>query len=122
MTFGEVLLFGLTLTLGIVLIYTLWLLMACIAFWVIRVDNIFELFDNIASAGRLPVDIYPRWMRIILTYIVPMAFAVTVPAEVIIGRINLTNVGIQAAVTLGFFLVTRIVWNKAMVRYSGASA
>ncbi len=121
-TFGQVLLFGLTLTLGIILIYTIWLLMSCIAFWVVRVDNIFELFDNIASAGRLPVDIYPRWMRVILTYLVPMAFAVTVPAQVIIGRINMSNVAIQAAVTLGFFVVTRFVWTKALVRYNGASA
>jgi ABC-type uncharacterized transport system permease subunit len=51
-----------------------------------------------------------------------MAFAVTVPAQVIIGRINMTNVAIQAAVTLGFFVVTRFVWTKALVRYNGASA
>jgi ABC-2 type transport system permease protein len=119
---GQIALFGLTLLLGIVLIYTMWLLMSCIAFWVIRVDNIFELFDNIASAGRLPVDIYPRWMRVILTYLVPMAFAVTVPAEVIIGRINMSNVAIQAAVTVGFLVVTRFVWTKALVRYNGASS
>jgi ABC-2 type transport system permease protein len=61
-------------------------------------------------------------MRVILTYLVPMAFAVTVPAEVIIGRINMSNVAIQAAVTVGFLVVTRFVWTKALVRYNGASA
>lgn len=121
-SFGQILLFVATLLSGLVLIYTIWLLLSCIAFWVVRVDNIFELFDNIASAGRLPVDIYPRWMRVILTYLVPMAFAVTVPSEVIIGRINATNVGIQVLVTVGFFILTRLVWARALVRYSGASA
>lgn len=118
----QVLLFVGTLLLGIVLISTMWLLMSCIAFWVVRVDNIFELFDNIASAGRLPVDIYPRWMRVILTYLVPMAFAVTVPAQVIVGTVTVTNLLIQAGVTLVFVVVTRLVWLRAMVRYSGASA
>ena len=119
---GQVGLFVITLALGILLISTMWLLLSCIAFWVVRVDNIFELFDNIASAGRLPVDIYPRWMRVILTYLVPMAFAVTVPAQVIVGTVTVTNMLIQAGVTLVFVVVTRLVWRSALIRYSGASA
>ena len=115
-------LFGVTLLLGIAILYAVWMLIGCIAFWAIRIDNVFELFDNVASAGRLPVTIYPGWMRIILTYIVPMAFAVTVPAEVITARVDLATVGVQAVVALGFLGLLRVVWRWSLTQYSGASA
>ena len=98
------------------------MLIGCIAFWVIRIDNIFELFDNIVSAGRLPVSVYPAWVRIVLTYMVPVAFAVTVPAEAITARIDAATVLIQSVVMLGFVGGLRILWRRALVRYSGASA
>ena len=115
-------LFGVTLLLGIAILYAVWMLIGCIAFWAIRIDNVFELFDNVASAGRLPVTIYPGWMRIILTYIVPMDFAVTVPAEVITARVDLATVGVQAVVALGFLGLLRIVWRWSLTQDSGASA
>ena len=40
-----------------------------------------ELFDGVYQAGRWPVGIYPGWLRVGLTFLVPLAFAVTVPAE-----------------------------------------
>ena len=121
-SWGEVLLFVFTLGNGMLLIYAVWMLIGCIAFWVIRIDNIFELFDNIVSAGRLPVSVYPAWVRILLTYMVPVAFAVTVPAETITARIDAANVQIQSVVMLGFVGGLRILWRRALVRYSGASA
>lgn len=119
---GEVLLFGFTLVNGMLLIYAIWMLIGCIAFWVIRIDNIFELFDNIVSAGRLPVNVYPTWVRIVLTYMVPVAFAVTVPAEAITARIDASTVLIQSVVMLAFIGGLRLLWHRALVRYSGASA
>ncbi|MFM7679691.1 MAG: ABC transporter permease [Roseiflexaceae bacterium] len=121
-TMQHALFFGITLVNGILLIYAVWMLISCIAFWVIRIDNIFELFDNVASAGRLPVGVYPPWVRIILTYIVPVAFAVTVPAEAITARLDMPRVIVQTAVTGVFLVVLRIIWQRALVRYSGASA
>lgn len=121
-TWGHAALFGITLINGMLIIYAVWMLISCIAFWVIRIDNIFELFDNIASAGRLPTDVYPTWVRIILTYIVPVAFAVTVPAKAITARLDGTSVLLQTGVTLGFLVLLRLVWQRAMIRYSGASA
>ncbi len=121
-TWQHAVLFGITLGNGMLLIYAVWMLISCIAFWVIRIDNIFELFDNVASAGRLPVNVYPAWVRIVLTYVVPVAFAVTVPAQAITARLDMPSLYLQTAVTLIFLVALRGVWRRALVRYSGASA
>src|SRR5712692_1922671 len=79
--------FAAALLLGSLMIYSFWLIITSTAFWVVRVDEIVNLFDGIYAAGRYPVSIYPGWLRAGLTFLVPVAFAVTVPAEALTGRL-----------------------------------
>ena len=55
------------------------------AFWLVKVDNISELFYAFFSAGRFPVSAFPVWVRFVLTFIVPIAFITTVPAAAAVG-------------------------------------
>jgi ABC-2 type transport system permease protein len=56
--------------LGIVMIYSLLLLLSTTAFWFVRVDAMLEVFDAVFQAGRYPVGIYPGW--IVLSGAVPV--------------------------------------------------
>jgi ABC-2 type transport system permease protein len=118
----EVLAFALALALGSVAIYCFWLLLTTVAFWVTRLDPIVELFDGMYQAGRWPVSIYPGWLRVGFTILVPLAFAVTVPASALAGHASgwliLGSIGFTAALTA----VTRWIWRLALRRYSGASS
>ena len=86
-------LFGVSLLLGGIIVYSFWIMLATLAFWFIRVENIFFIFWSMYNAGRWPVTIYPGWLKWILTAIVPIAFAVTVPAEAIAGRLSIDTLG-----------------------------
>jgi ABC-2 type transport system permease protein len=57
-----------------------------------------------------------------MTFLVPVAFAVTVPAEALTGRLTLQTVAGAAALTALFLTMTRAVWRLGLKRYSGASA
>jgi ABC-2 type transport system permease protein len=104
------------------MIYCFWLMMTTIAFWVIRVDEMVNLFEGIYAAGRWPVSIYPNWMRLGLTFLVPVAFAVTIPAEALTGRLSpLTLLG-AAGLALALALLARFIWKKGVRNYAGASA
>ena len=118
----EVLAFLVALALGAVTIYSSWLLITVIAFWVVRVDSLVELFDGVYQAGRWPVGIYPGWLRIGFTFLVPLAFAITVPAEALTGRATGWLLLGAAAFTIGISAVTRVMWRVGLRRYSGASA
>ena len=56
-------------------------MIATLAFWIVDVWKIMELFDGVYQTGRWPVSIYPGWLRFGVTFLVPIAFAITVPAE-----------------------------------------
>ena len=114
--------FGIALLTGVTIVYCFWLMLATLAFWFIRVDNILQIFWAMYSAGRWPVSIYPGWLRWILTLVVPVAFAVTVPAEAIAGRLTLqTQLG-SILLAVALILFSRWFWKQGLKQYSGASA
>jgi ABC-2 type transport system permease protein len=114
--------FGLALLLGGLMIYCFWLILTTGAFWIVRMDELHELFEGVYQAGRWPVTIYPGWLRIWLTFLVPIAFAVTVPAQALTGRLTPETLLLAAGFALALLLFTRWWWRFGLRRYSGASA
>ncbi len=110
------------LFLGGIMIYCFWLMLTTTAFWVVRVHEMVNLFQGLYAAGRWPVGIYPAWLRSTLTFLVPVAFAVTIPAEALTGR--LTGLVLLGAVglTIVLMMLARAVWKFGLRNYSGASA
>jgi ABC-2 type transport system permease protein len=111
-----------TLLMGGLMIYSFWLIITTGAFWIIRMEHVLELFQGVYQAGRWPVTIYPDWLRLTLTFLVPVAFAVTIPAEALTARLTLETLLFAALLTLALMLLARRVWKTGLRRYSGASA
>ena len=59
-----------------------------------------ELFEGVYQTGRFPIGVYPGWLRYSMTYLVPIGFAITVPADAF----------------------ARWFWRFGLRHYSGASA
>ena len=110
------------LILGGIMIYCFWLILTTTAFWIIRIWELVNLFQGLYAAGRWPVTIYPRWLRIGLTFLVPVAFAITVPAQALTNR--LTPLTLVGALGLAILLMglARVIWRMGVRSYSGASA
>lgn len=119
---GQTLAFVLVLLLGATMIYSFWLIVTTGAFWVVRMSEIAELFQGLYAAGRYPVGIYPGWLRTSLTFLVPIAFAVTVPAEALTGRLNWQTLLGATGLAFILLLLARLLWRIGLTRYSGASA
>jgi ABC-2 type transport system permease protein len=110
------------LMLGGLMIYCFWLIITTCAFWLVRMDQLVELFDGVYQTGRWPVGIYPVWLRLGLTFLVPIAFAVTVPAEAVTARLSGQTLMAAAGFAVLLFGFTRWFWRRGLRRYSGASA
>jgi len=118
----DALAFAAALVMGGLMIYCFWLMITTGAFWVIRINQVVELFQGIYQAGRYPVGIYPGWIRILLTFLVPVAFAVTVPAESLTGRLTWQTLSLALALTVILMIVARLIWKFGLRSYGGASA
>jgi len=119
---GEAAVFILMLIAGGVIIYSFWLILSTLSFWFVRVENILVVFQSMYEAGRWPISLYPGWLRYGLTFIIPVAFATTVPAEALTGRLTWVTLTIAVALAVVIFLLSRFFWRAGLRHYSGTSA
>lgn len=127
----TVLSFLVMLAAGATVIYSVWLVLATSSFWLVRVANIEMVFWNVFEAARYPVTIFPPTVRWTLTYVLPVAFIVTVPAQALVGGMgnksgvtSLTTAtwiaaGVAAPASLA---AATLFWRFGLRHYSGASA
>lgn len=118
----DMLLFIFVLFTGGAIIYSFWLMLATLTFWFLRIENILVIFQSMYEAGRWPIGIYPHWLRFILTFLVPVAFAITVPAEALSGRITTESIITSLLLSLFMLALSRWFWKRGIKNYSGASA
>ncbi|HSB88889.1 MAG TPA: ABC-2 family transporter protein [Anaerolineales bacterium] len=119
---GQAAVFAVMLLAGAAIVYSFWLMLATLSFWFVRVENILVIFQSMYEAGRWPISLYPGWLRFGLTFLVPVAFAVTVPAEALTGRLDTTTLLGALALAALLLLGSRLFWRAGLRRYSGASA
>jgi ABC-2 type transport system permease protein len=121
-TLGQGAIFTLVLVAGAVIVYSFWLALATLAFWFIKIENILFVFQSTYQAGRWPVSIYPRFIRLLLTFLVPVAFAVTVPAQAAVNRLRPETLWLAIGLSIGIAAAARAFWLIGVRHYSGASA
>jgi ABC-2 type transport system permease protein len=68
------------------------------------------------------VTVYPIGLKLVLTYLVPIGFAVTVPAESLTGRLTWERLVATALFLVVVMAITRLIWRAGTRHYSGASA
>jgi ABC-2 type transport system permease protein len=119
---GDAVGFAFALGIGAVLVYCFWLIVTTGAFWVVRMEHVLELFEGIYQTGRWPIGVYPGWLRYSVTFLVPVGFAVTVPAEALTSRLHLGTFLLAVGFATALFAFTRWFWRLGLRHYSGASA
>jgi ABC-2 type transport system permease protein len=119
---GQAMLFSASIFFGWMLVYALILGLVTLAFWFVRVENLLAIFWAFTEAGRFPVDVYPLWLRVSLSTIVPIGIAVTAPANVIAGRMDWIAVAVLGAGTVLAVALASLLWRWGLRSYTGASA
>ena len=110
------------LGIGALLLYCFWLVLATGSFWVVNMWFLSELFEGVYQTGRWPIGLYPGWLRYSMTYLVPVGFAVTVPAQAMTSRLSWQTVVVALAFSAALVAFARWFWKFGLRRYSGASA
>lgn len=119
---GRAFAFAGLLLLGAFLLYCFWLILATGSFWIVDMWFLANLWEGVFQTGRWPIGIYPGWLRYSMTYLIPIGFAVTVPAQALTSRLQWTTVGLALGFAVLLAAFTRWFWRFGLRRYSGASA
>jgi len=107
---------------GAVIIYSLWIVLIALTFWFTKFDNNVTILQALLDAGRYPATVYPVWLRIIVTFVIPIAVATTVPLQALRGDLTVGRILMFAGIGILSFLIASQVWKRGLKQYSGASS
>ena len=107
---------------GAMVIYSLWIVLIAATFWFVKFDNNVTILQALMDSGRYPATIYPGWLRMIVTFVIPIALATTVPLQALRGDLNGWQILLFLGVSAASFLVASRVWKAGIKKYSGASS
>jgi ABC-2 type transport system permease protein len=104
------------------ILYSLWFLMAGLSIWFVKVWNATEVLRTTLVAGRYPVSAYPPALRLLFTFVLPVAFLTTVPAEALLGRASTGWVAGSLLAAVLSLIFSRVFWRRALRHYTSASS
>jgi ABC-2 type transport system permease protein len=107
---------------AVLTMYSLWVLVVCAAFWVVRLDNLAYLLGSIFDAARWPIDVFRGAWRVIFTFIIPLGLMTTYPARAILGNMDGRTAVFALAGALAIAAFARAIWKTALRRYTSASS
>ncbi len=107
---------------GLVILYSLWFMLGACSIWFVKIYNATEVLRGLLEAGRYPMAAYPTAFRFFFTFVVPVAFLTTIPAEAMLGNSQLGWVLGAAVLAFGLFAVSTRFWRFALRFYTSASS
>lgn len=107
---------------GITVYYSLLIIAASLVFVLERLEFLWGFNVLISEPLTVPFEIFPRAARFSLTYLLPLAFVVYVPAQAVTGRLTLNTALAAIAAAAVMLLLANLAWQAGLRRYSSASS
>jgi ABC-2 type transport system permease protein len=102
-------------------------ILGSLSFWMLRSSNLADIvYYDMRTFVHYPLSIFPSFIRIILTYILPWAIINYYPSLIILQKVQTTEefvLGMLSPVIgILFFLLSLYVFNCGLRRYSGSGS
>jgi ABC-2 type transport system permease protein len=117
LTLARMAVFVVALTAGVTILYALLLAFAGLVFW--SPGFLFTwIFDSFFQMARYPVGLYPGWLRLVLTWVVPVGVMTTVPAQALTGSLSAGTLTGVVALALALLVGASAVFRFGLRRYA----
>ncbi len=107
---------------SLLIIYSLYFISVLPVFWTSRLSNISELMPQLADTARYPTQIFPVFMRFILTFIIPLGLLVIFPGQILLSRFRPINLLYPLLAGIILLYISHRLWRLALRHYSSASS
>lgn len=115
-TFSILFLF---LILSLILVFSIKLITISIAFWTLTSLPIAVGIDNISAFAKYPTNIYNKFIRIIINFLVPFSILAYYPL-IILTKLNTIYIAISIIIVFIFFLISILVWKLGLKNYKSS--
>lgn len=106
---------------GVVTLYSLLLGLTSLIFWS---PGFFYtwIFDGLIQMARYPVGLYPGWLRLILTWIIPVGVMTTIPAQALSGTLSIPMLMGSIILSILLLVGASALFQTGLQRYASASS
>lgn len=119
---GAVGLTGLTLLMAVLVLYSLGYLLSTLSIWYVKLFNITMAMQALVESGRYPIPAYQPAFQVFFTFVLPVAFMTTVPAQFLTGRGTAPWLIAAVIVTATLLCASVLFWRFALRYYTSASS
>jgi ABC-2 type transport system permease protein len=117
----QTVVFLLALLAGTLTLYAILLAFAALVFW--SPEVLFTwIFNGLFQMARYPVGIYPGWLRLALTWVIPVGLITTFPAQALTGALQLPALAGSLAMSLALVTGASLLFRNGLKRYASASS
>ena len=114
--------FFISFILGILILYSLELIVSCLVFWYKNFSVGGWLCSELTKYSRRPDSIYSGLLRKLLFSFFPMALISSLPARMLIFGPDYFLLTCQLFITIICLCLTVYIWNRGLTRYESASS
>lgn len=108
---------------GILIHYSLMLILACASFWTVRAQGMVWGYYNLFQIARLPDAAFQGFFKVFFTFALPMLLVSNVPVKLIVARLeHPLEIGLLLIMGLLCFAASELVWRFSVRHYTSASS
>ena len=99
---------------------------SCTAFWIVRSSSIASMLRGFREVINYPVSIYPKFIQILFTFILPYAMVNYYPSLTLLNKSTDAIFSIMPYITLFLgvvlLVIAYLIWNKGLKSYNSSGS
>ncbi|MFZ2026715.1 MAG: ABC-2 family transporter protein [Microgenomates group bacterium] len=120
-TYGDALLFGIYIGVGVMTLYSIWLLFSTTLIWYPNLSNMIDLLYTINGLARYPSEMIRYSGKVILYFLIPLLLTISTPVKILLHKNAIEDVIALTLCCVILFTVSRIFWKHSLRHYTSAS-
>jgi len=122
-SFGQILGFLSLVVCGILLHYSLMMILAASAFYTVRAQGIVWGYYQMFNLARMPDTAFRGLFRAVFTYVLPVTLISNVPTRTLIQTLHdPVRVVVLLGIAVIWFVASEVIWRFSLRRYTSASS
>lgn len=122
MSVAGLLIFPMLVAFGVLIHYSMLLILMSLAFWMTRAQGFINAYYNVFQIARLPREAFKGVTRIIFTWTVPLLLIANVPAHTLLYGLSASDIAGMGLATAILLALSTAVFQAGLRRYGSASS
>lgn len=107
---------------SLLILYSVLLFLNTLSFWFYKIENINAAWFTFYDFGKYPLNILPKFMRVLFLTAVPIAYTAYFPTQALLHRLPLESVFFILGMSIVLFFLSLLFWKHAVKYYTSASS